>query len=77
MGLAAQEKLAEGNVACDMQYGGWGKVMQLEAVELQEPAEERMDWKSEPPQQIGDEAYPLSLAWVRRALRLLPAIISV
>ena len=23
--------------------------MQLEAVELQEPAEERMDWKSEPP----------------------------
>ena len=50
--------------------------MQLEAIELQEPAEERMDWKSESPQQIGDEAYLLSLGWVWRALRLLPAIIS-
>ena len=47
MSFTAQKKLAEGNVACDMQYGGWGKVMQLEAVELQEPAEERMDWKSD------------------------------
>ena len=35
--------------------------MQLEAIELQEPAEERMDWKSESSQQIGDEAYPLFL----------------
>ena len=50
--------------------------MQLEAVELQEPVEERMDWKSEPSQQVGDEAYPLSLGWVWKALRLLPAIIS-
>ena len=59
-----------------MQYGGWGKVMQLEAVELQELAEERIDWKSESPQQIGDKAYSLPLGWVLRTLRLLPAIIS-
>ena len=50
--------------------------MQLEAVELQEPMEERMDRKSESPQQIGDKAYPLPLGWVWRTLRLLPAIIS-
>ena len=35
--------------------------MQLEAVELQEPAEERMDWKFESPQQIEDKAYSLPL----------------
>ena len=35
--------------------------MQLEAIELQEPAEERMDWKSEAPQQERDEAYSLPL----------------
>ena len=33
--------------------------MELESVELQKPAEERMYRKSEPPYQIGDEAYPL------------------
>ena len=45
MSLAAQKLLTEGNVTCDVQYGGGGKVMQLEAVELQEPAEEWVDWK--------------------------------
>ena len=35
--------------------------MQLEAVVLQEPAEEQMDWKSESPQQVRDKAYPLPL----------------
>ena len=35
--------------------------MQLEAVILLEPAEERMDWKSEAPQQVRDKAYPLPL----------------
>ena len=50
--------------------------MQLEAVELQEPAEEWVDWKPESSQQIWDKAYPLPLRWVRKALRLLPAIIG-
>ena len=76
MSFATQKKLAEGNIARDMQYGGWGEVMKLEAVELQELAQERMGWKSESPQQIGDEAYPLSLGWVWRALRLVHTIIS-
>ena len=50
--------------------------MQLEAVVLQEPAEERMDWKSKATQQVRDKAYPLPHGWVRKALRLLPAIIG-
>ena len=50
--------------------------MQLEAIELQEPAEEHVDWKPESPQQIRDKAYPLPLGWVRKALCLLPAIIG-
>ena len=45
MSFAAQEQLAEGNVARNMQYGGGGKIMQLETIELQEPAEEWVDWK--------------------------------
>ena len=47
MSFAAQKQLAEGDLASDVQYGGGNKVMQLEAVELQESAEERMDWKFE------------------------------
>ena len=50
--------------------------MQLEAVELQEPKEEWMDWKSKSPQQIRDKTYPLPLGWVGKTLRLLPAIIG-
>ena len=45
MSFTAQEQLIEGNIARDMQYGGGGKVMQLEAVKLQETAEEWVDWK--------------------------------
>ena len=74
MSFAAQKKLAEGNIAYDVQYGGWGKIVQLEAVEFQKPTEERDDWKSEPPQQVGDEAHLLSLGWVWKALRLLPPL---
>ena len=48
MGLNTQEQLAEGHEARDVQNGGGRKVMQLEAIELQEPAEERMNWKSKP-----------------------------
>ena len=59
-----------------MQYGGRSEVMQLEAVILQEPAEERMDWKSEAPQQVRDKAYSLSPGWVGETLCLLPAIVS-
>ena len=35
--------------------------MQLEAIVLQEPVEERMDWKSDIPQEIRDKAYSLPL----------------
>ena len=37
MSLAAQKQLAKGYVTSDVQYGGRGEVVQLEAVELQEP----------------------------------------
>ena len=43
--------------------------MQLEAVVLQEPAEKRMDWKSEP-------AYPLSFGGAGDVLCLLSALIG-
>ena len=74
MSFAAQEQLAEGNIARDMQYGGGSKIMQLEAVELQEPAEEWVDWKPKPSQQIWDKAYLVPSRWVRKVLRLLPAV---
>ena len=45
MSSAAQEQFPEGNVARNVQYGGRSKIMQLEAVELQEPTEEWVDWK--------------------------------
>ena len=50
--------------------------MQLEAVVLQEPVDERMDWKSEAPQQVRDKAYLLPPGEVGKTLRLLPAIVS-
>ena len=50
--------------------------MELESVELQEPAEERMYRKSEPPYQIGDEAHPLSFRGARGGLRLLPTFVG-
>ena len=59
-----------------MQYGGWRKVVQLEAIELQEPPEKWMNRKSEPSYQIGDKAYPLSFGGIGKALRLLSAIIG-
>ena len=37
--------------------------MQLEAVELQEPVEEWMDWKSESPQQVRDIPAPPWTGW--------------
>ena len=48
MSLDAQEQFAEGHEARDVQNGGMRKVVQLEAIELQEPPEKRMNWKSEP-----------------------------
>ena len=48
MGLDAQKQLAKCHEACNMQNGGRRKVVQLEAVELQEPPEKRMNWKSKP-----------------------------
>ena len=50
--------------------------MPLEAVKLQEPAEERMNWKSEPSYQIRDKAYPLSFGGIGDALRLLPTLLG-
>ena len=59
-----------------MQDGGRAKIVQLEAIILQEPSEEQMNWKSEPSYQIRDKAYPLSLGGIGKALRLLSAIIG-
>ena len=61
MSLNTQKQLAEGYVARDMQYGGRREVVQLEAIIFQKPSEERMDWKSEDPQQVRDKAYSLPL----------------
>ena len=49
MGLYAQEQLAKGHKARDVQDGGMHKVVKLEPVELQEPPEKRMYGKSESP----------------------------
>ena len=69
MSLIAQKQLAKGYESRDMQQGGRRKVVQLEAVELQEPPEKRMNWESEPSYQIRDKAYPLSLGGIGKALR--------
>ena len=61
MSLAAQKQLRKGDITCDVQDGGRGKVVQLEAIILQEPAEEQMDWKSDAPQQVRDKAHSLPL----------------
>ena len=76
MSLTAQKQLAKGYESRDMQHGGRRKVIQLEAIELQEPPEKRMYWKSEPSYQIRDKAYPLSFGGIGGALRLLSAIID-
>ena len=76
MRLDAQKQLAEGHEARDMQNGGRRKVVQLEAIELQEPLEKRMNWKSEPSYQIRDKAYPLSFGGAGDALCLLSAHIG-
>ena len=76
MSLDAQKQLAKGHEARDMQNGGRRKVVQLEAIEHQEPPEKRMNWKSEPSYQIRDKAYPLSFGGTGDALRLLSALIG-
>ena len=76
MSLDAQKQFAKGYEACDVQNGGRREVMQLEAIELQEPPEKRMYWKSKSSYQIGDKAYPLSFGRIGDALRLLSALIG-
>ena len=76
MGLDAQKQLAKSYVTRDMQDRGRHEVMELESVELQEPAEERMYRKSESPYQIGDEAYPLPFVGTWGSLRLLPTLVG-
>ena len=76
MSLTAQKQLAKGYESRDMQHEGRRKVVQLEAIELQEPLEKRMNWESEPSYQIRDKAYPLSFGGIGKALRLLSAIIG-
>ena len=76
MSLIAQEQLTKGYESRDMQHGSRHKVVQLEAVELQEPPEKRMNWKSKASYQIRDKAYPLSFGGIGGALRLLSAIIG-
>ena len=76
MSLDAQKQFAKGHEARDVQNGGRRKVVQLEAVELQEPPEKRMYWKSESSYQIRDEAYPLPFGGVGNALRLFSALVG-
>ena len=76
MGLDAQEQLAKSYKARDVQNGGRCEVVKLEYVELQEPPEKRMYWKSESSYQIRDKAYPLSFGRIGDALRLLSALIG-
>ena len=59
-----------------MQDRSGREVVELESVELQEPAEERMYWKSESPYQIGDKAYSLPLIGAWSVLCLPPTLIS-
>ena len=59
-----------------MQDRGGRKVMELESVELQEPAEKRMYRKSESPYQIRDEAYPLPFVGTWGSLCLLPTLVG-
>ena len=70
MGLAAQEELAKSDVTRNVQDGGWGKIVQLEAIILQKPSEEWVNWKSHAPQQIGDEAHSFSHRRIGEILRL-------
>ena len=76
MSLDAQKQLAKGHKARNMQNGRRRMVVQVEAVELQEPPEKRMNWKSEPSYQIRDKAYPLYFGGIGGTLRLLFAIID-
>ena len=76
MGLDAQKLRAMSYEARYMQNRGGCEVMELESVELQKPAEERMYGKSEPPYQIGDEAYPLPFVGTWGSLRLLPTFVG-
>ena len=47
MGLNAQEQFAQSDVSHNMQNGGGGEVVQLEAIVFQQPSEEQMDWKTD------------------------------
>ena len=76
MSLTGQKQLAKGYESRDMQQGGRRKVVQLDAIELQEPPEKRMNWEPEPSYQIRDKAYPLSLGRIGKSLCLLSAIIG-
>ena len=61
MGLAAQEQLTKSNVTHNVQDGGRSEIVQLKAIILQQPSEERMDWKSDASQQVGNEEYSFPL----------------
>ena len=76
MSFTAQKQLVKGYESRDMQQGGRRKIVQLEAVELQEPPEKRMNWKSKPSYQTRDKGYPLYLGGIGKALCLLSAIIG-
>ena len=76
MSLDAQKQFAKGYEARDVKNGGRRKVMQLEAIELQEPPEKRMYWKSESSYQIRDKAYPLSFGRIGDALRLFSTLVG-
>ena len=47
MGLTTQEQLTKSNATRDFEDGGGSEVVQLEAIILQKPSEEWMNWKSD------------------------------
>ena len=76
MSLDTQKQFAKGHEARDVQNGGRRKVVQLEAIELQEPPEKRMYWKSKSSHQIRDKAYQLSFGRIGDALRLFSTLVG-
>lgn len=61
VGLAPEEGFAYNDEAGYMQNGIGGKMVELEAVEVQQTPQERMNWEAQTPEQEGDKTYSLVL----------------
>lgn len=61
MGFDGQETLTKSDETSDVQDGAGGKMMQLEAIKMEEATEKRMDWITQAAEVKGDEANPFVL----------------